>query len=90
MVAYTPANTRRPTRVYVPVIHWHKIGTAMAVWIKANQVGFMFLTTLILGLILIAMAAFTISLTLGLLTAGTSMIGGGHWVAYLKTSGVRT
>lgn len=59
----------------------------MATWIKANQLGFVFLATLVLGLVLCSAAAFTVSAGLGLLVAGVGSIAGGHWVAYLKTIG---
>ena len=59
----------------------------MTTWIKHNKLGFVFLSTLVVGLTLIAAAAFTISMTAGLLVSGTASIAGGHWVTYLKTTG---
>lgn len=92
MVAYTPTNTRRSASLYVaPTLAsvLHRAG-AMATWIKANQVSFTFLATLILGVALITAAAFTVSVGLGLLTAGVLSIASGHWVTYLKTTGAAT
>jgi hypothetical protein len=56
----------------------------MVSWVKGHQLPFFFLVSLLFGLILITAAAFTVSAGLGLLTAGVSSIGGGHWVTYLK------
>lgn len=58
----------------------------MVAWVKGHQLPFFFLASLILGLILVTAAAFTVSAGLGLFTAGVSSIGGGHWVTYLKVS----
>lgn len=57
----------------------------MTTWINRNRIGFTFLATLVLGLILISAAAFTVSCTLGLLVGGVALVAGGHWVTYLKT-----
>lgn len=63
----------------------------MTSWINRNRIGFTFLATLVVGLILISAAAFTISCTLGLLVSGVAFVAGGHWVTYLKTmTGART
>lgn len=59
----------------------------MTRWAQANPVGAVFLSTLIFGLIMITAAAFTVGLTIGLLTLGVGSIAGGHWVTYLKTTG---
>lgn len=89
MVTYTPTNIRRSGRLSLLVTVG--IGAAaMATWIKAHQVGFTFLTTVIVGLLLITAAAFTISPGLGLLTAGLCSLAGGHWITYLRTTGAPT
>lgn len=58
----------------------------MVKWIQRNQLGFIFLASLVLGLVLISAAAFTVSPGLGLLASGVALIAGGHWVTYLRTA----
>lgn len=58
----------------------------MGRWIRSNQVGFAFLLSLVVGLLLISAAAFTVSCGLGLLVTGVASIAGGHWVTYLRTT----
>jgi uncharacterized membrane protein len=58
----------------------------MATWIKSNQLGAMFLATLVFGLLLVTASAFTVSAGLGLLVGGVCAIAGGHWVTYLRTT----
>lgn len=58
----------------------------MAEWVKGHELGFTFLATLVVGLLFVALAAFTVSFTLGLLVTGVCFLAGGHWVTYLRTS----
>lgn len=58
----------------------------MAKWILQNQTPFTFLISLVVGLVFIVAAAFTVSAGLGLLAAGVCCVGGGHWVTYLRTA----
>lgn len=74
MVA-TPFDTRWPTSISNRV-------TAFATSVDATHL--FFVVTLTLGLALVAAAAFTVSLGLGLLTSGITCIAGGHWLTFLK------
>jgi hypothetical protein len=58
----------------------------MVAWVKGHELSFTFLATLALGLLFVALAAFTVSATLGLLATGVCFLAGGHWVTYLRTA----
>ena len=61
----------------------------MVAWVKGHELGFTFLVTLVVGLLFVSAAAFTVSAGLGLLVTGAAFIAGGHWVTYLRMAGQR-
>lgn len=59
----------------------------MVDWAKRNQYGAILVVTLVVGLLLLSAAAFTVGVTTGLLALGASFIVGGHWVTFLNMRG---
>lgn len=59
----------------------------MVDWARKNRLHAMFLTTLVAGLLCLVGAFFLISPFWGLVAVGVSLVGGGHWVTYLRVSG---
>lgn len=57
----------------------------MTAFVRAHELSLTFLVTLVLGLLFLAIAAFTVNATIGFLVTGIAFVAGGHWVTYLRT-----
>lgn len=57
----------------------------MVEWVKARTLPVLFLATLIVGLLLVAVGLFTINSTVGLVGTGVLTVAAGHWVTYLTS-----
>lgn len=59
----------------------------MSAWVRQNPLPLFFLATLLVGVLLLSVAFFTISAFWGLAVTGLLVISAGHWITYLRTLG---
>lgn len=58
----------------------------MVGWVKRHPLPVAFLVAVVVGLVFMSAAAYTVSLGLGLLVTGALVLAGAHWLTYLHVN----